>query len=161
MNKKVVSIFSGIDCLGLGFRKEFDIVLAVEQMQKACQTLEVNKNEFHTNMKIVNKDIFSIDDEFIKGFQGVDGLIGGPPCQPFSSAKNQFDPNDERISGLAEYIRWVKLINPQFFMFENTDGLTTKNKKYLLDDFIQQLQNLKYNVYCQVLNSHDYGSVQK
>lgn len=161
MNKKVVSIFSGIDCLGLGFRKEFDIILAVEQMQKACQTLEVNKNEFHPNMKIVNKDIFSIDDEFIKGFQGVDGIIGGPPCQPFSSAKNQFDPNDERISGLAEYIRWVKLINPQFFMFENTDGLTTKNKKYLLDDFIQQLQNLKYNVYCQVLNSHDYGSVQK
>lgn len=40
-NKKVVSIFSGIDCLGLGFRKEFDIVLAVEQMEKACQTLKV------------------------------------------------------------------------------------------------------------------------
>lgn len=160
-NKKVVSIFSGIDCLGLGFRKEFDIVLAVEQMEKACQTLNLNKAEFHPNMEVVNKNIFSIDDEFIKGFQGVDGLIGGPPCQPFSSAKNQFDPNDERISGLSEYIRWVKLIKPKFFMFENTDGLTTKNKKYLLDDFIQQLKDLKYNVYWEVLNSHDYGSVQK
>lgn len=161
LNKKVVSIFSGIDCLGLGFKNEFDVVLAVEQMEKACKTLELNKPTFHPNMKVVNENIYEISDDFIKGFEGVDGLIGGPPCQPYSSAKNQFDPNDERISGLAEYIRWVRLIKPKFFMFENTDGLTTKNKKYLLDDFIEKLNNLNYRVHFDVLNSHDYGSVQK
>lgn len=160
-NKKVVSIFSGIDCLGLGFREDFDIVLAVEQMEKACQTLNANKPKFHPNMKVVNKNIFKIPDEFIKGFEGVDGLIGGPPCQPYSSAKNQFDPNDERIAGLSEYTRWVKLIKPKFFMFENTDGLMTKNKRYLLDDFLEKLSNLGYKVHFDVLNSHDYGSVQK
>ena len=37
-NKKIVSVFSGIDCLGLGFREDFDVVLAVEQMEKACKT---------------------------------------------------------------------------------------------------------------------------
>ena len=130
-------------------------------MKKACETLNHNKSKFHPNMEVINEDIFSIKDEFIKNFEGVDGLIGGPPCQPFSSAKNQFDPNDKRISGLAEYIRWVRLIKPKFFMFENTDGLMTKNKKYLLDGFIEQLKDLEYNVYCKVLDSHDYGSVQR
>lgn len=158
---KIVSIFSGIDCLGLGFREYFDTVLAVEQMKKACETLELNKEMFHPNMKVVNQNIFEIKDEFIKKYYGVDGLIGGPPCQPFSCAKNQFDPNDERISGLAEYVRWARIIKPKFFLFENTDGLTTKNKKHILDSLVEQLENLNYTVYQNVLNSHDYGSAQK
>lgn len=162
LNKKIISIFSGIDCLGIGFKNNFDVVLAVEQIKNACETLKANKDEYHPNLEILNENIYDIKDEYIARYTDkIDGIIGGPPCQPYSSAKNQFNPNDERISGLVEYVRWIKIVKPKFFLFENTDGLTTKNKKYLLDELLSNLKKLGYNVYWDVLNSHDYGSVQK
>lgn len=158
--KKIVSIFSGIDCLGIGFRNYFDLILAVEKEVNACKSILANKENFHPHINVVNKDIFSISDSFISQYKGADGLIGGPPCQPYSPAKSKFDPNDTRIQGLTEYVRWVRLIEPSFFMFENTEGLTHKSKKPILDHLIDELKNLGYDVFFNVLNAHDYGSVQ-
>lgn len=80
---KVVSIFSGIDVLGLGFKEEFDIVLAVEKEKMACETLKKNKEKYHPNMKIINNDIFAVSDNEILAFKGASGIIGGAPCQPY------------------------------------------------------------------------------
>lgn len=161
MKKKIVSIFSGIDCLGLGFRNEFDIILAVEKEKKACETLIKNREKFHPSLEVLNEDILSIPDNKIEEYRGVDGIIGGPPCQAFSSARGAFDPNDARIQCLFEYVRWVKIIQPKFFMFENVKGLLEKTKLSIFEHFIELLENLGYKIQFKILNSHDYGSVQK
>ena len=158
---KIVSIFSGIDILGLGFKDEFDVVLAVEKEALACETLRKNKDKYHPNMKVINKDIFTISDEEILKYKGISGIIGGAPCQAYSNAKATFDPNDERINCLFEYVRWVNLIRPEFFVLENTDALTQDKKKYILDSFISQSSNLGYKIKWKILNAHEHGNVQK
>lgn len=160
MKKEIISIFSGIDCLGLGFRNYFDIVLAVEKEKKACETLKANIGSFHPKLKIINKDITLIPDIEIQKYKNTFGLIGGPPCQAFSSARGKFDPEDERISMLDVYIKWIKIIEPQFFVFENVSGLLYKNKIHLYHNLLEQLSNLGYDINEQILNSHDYGNAQ-
>lgn len=160
MKEKVVSIFSGIDLLGLGFREYFDIVLAVEQEEKACKILKHNKDKFHPNMEIVNEDIRNVSEEFISKFEGVCGIIGGPPCQEFSSAKGSFDPSNERVTMLDEYVKWVRIIKPSFFMFENTDSILNKGKKEFFFKLLSELEILGYSINWSILNSHDYGNAQ-
>lgn len=159
MKGKIISIFSGIDCLGIGFSEFFDIILSVEKEKNACETLVYNK-KYHGNSKVLNEDIENISDSYIKNFVGVCGIIGGPPCQPFSSAKDSYDPTDKRIKYLLEYIRWVRIISPKFFMFENVKGLLEKEKIGLFNYFKKLLNSLGYDVYSEVLNAHDYGSAQ-
>lgn len=160
--RKVVSIFSGIDVLSLGFEKNnFNVVAAVEIEKNACETLKANKEKYHPHMEIINDSVFNISDEKIQSYQGIDGLIGGAPCQPFSRAKGTFDEKDEKISCFFEYLRWVKLINPKWFVMENVKALTDKDKKYILDEFIDRATSLGYKVQYKVLNSHDYGNCQK
>ena len=160
MKRKVVSIFSGIDCLGLGARESFDIVLAVEKEAKACKVLLANKKEFHPNLEVWNKDVCEVSNSDIEKFKNVDGIIGGPPCQAFSVARGGFDPEDERIKLIFEYLRWVRLIQPKFFLFENVEGLLQKDKFEIFNTFLEQAQDLGYKVSYKVLNSHDYGSAQ-
>lgn len=161
VKKEIISIFSGIDILGLGFKDDFDVVLAVEKEKMACETLKINKTKYHPNMKIINSDILEIQNDVIEKYKGVAGIIGGAPCQPFSNAKNSFDPLDERINCLFEYLRWVKIIKPEFFVLENTDALTQEKKRYILDNFLNIADALGYDVKYKVLNAHNYGNVQK
>lgn len=161
MKRRVVSIFSGIDCLGLGFREDFDVVLAVEKEKKACETLVANKEVFHPNLEVWNRDILEVSDSEIEQLKGMDGIVGGPPCQAFSVAKGGFDPEDERIKLIFEYLRWVKIIQPKFFLFENVEGLLQKDKLAIFESFLETAKDLGYKVEYKILNCHDYGSAQK
>lgn len=159
--KSVISLFSGIDCLGMGFEPYFEVVLAVEKEKNACETLRLNQPVFHPQLTVWEADLFNLTDEQILAHKGAHGIIAGPPCQPFSPAKSQFDPNDVRIQGLTEFKRWVHLLQPEFFVFENTDGLLQKSKRLIFDQFVDELRSYGYDVQFQVLNALDYGSVQK
>lgn len=161
IKKSVISLFSGIDCLGMGFEPYFEVVLAVEKEKNACETLRLNQPVFHPQLTVWEADLFHLTDEQILAHKGAHGIIAGPPCQPFSPAKSQFDPNDARIQGLVEFKRWVRLIQPEFFVFENTDGLLQKSKRLIFDQFVEELSSYGYDVQFQVLNALDYGSVQK
>lgn len=160
MKRRVVSIFSGIDCLGLGVRDNFDVVLAVEVEKKACETLELNKDKFHPNLKVLNQDVCDVPDCIIKEFVGVNGIIGGPPCKPFSTARGTFDPNNDKIKLIYEYLRWVKIIKPEFFLFENVEGLLNKEKFPIFESFLEEAKSIGYRVEFKLLNAHDYGSAQ-
>lgn len=156
---EIISIFSGIDCLGLGFSPYFDLLVAIEKEKNACLTIETNR-QYHPHVEVFAKDIYSIKSKDIALLEGMTGLIGGPPCQPFSPAKSKFDPTDARIQGLSEYVRWVQYVKPSFFLFENTSGLLQASKKLLFEHFTDHLEALGYDLFYQVLNAHDYGSVQ-
>ncbi len=161
MRKEIISIFSGIDCLGLGFENNFDIILAVEKEKKACATLNANKDKFHPKMNVINKDISEITDDEILKYKDTFGIIGGPPCQPFSTARGEFDPNHKDIKYLWVYVNWIKIIHPIFFVFENVKGFLQKDKLPIFEYFIEQLELLDYDINYKILNSYDYGNVQK
>ncbi|WP_394555928.1 hypothetical protein C1N61_32620 (plasmid) [Priestia aryabhattai] len=159
--KKIVTIFSGIDIFGLAFAQYFEMVLAVEKDKSAVHNLKINREKFHPNLTIWHRDIYDIKDEEIDKWRGVHGLIGGPPCQAFSSARHGFSEDDKRLAGLDEYLRWVEGIQPEFFVFENTFGLDQGKKKKYFKQFKEKAKSLGYKIKDKELNTHDYGSAQK
>ena len=85
----------------------------------------------HPKIPVLTKDIRKIDPKKLN-LKNVDGIIGGPPCQGFSLSGNR-DTKDPRNSLFIDFVRFVKILQPKFFVMENVKGLLSmKTKKNLL-----------------------------
>ncbi|MCJ1648936.1 DNA cytosine methyltransferase [Lactiplantibacillus plantarum] len=107
--------------------------------------------------KIVEQNIFTID-----------GIIGGPPCQAYSTvgrARNSNKKNnDERIYLYRYYIEFIQKYHPHFFVFENVKGLLSFKDQFnepLLPKMIQEFKNAGYRLQYQLIDSSMYGVPQK
>jgi len=99
----------------------------------------------------------------------VDVLVGGPPCQSFSTVGRAQDPNsmknDPRNYLFKSYLRILDLLNPKVFVFENVSGLlTAKPNGQLIFPLIVKLMSENYQICDQkdkiLLNSVHYGVPQ-
>ena len=106
-------------------------------------------------------DIESLDNQTLLNLKdnGVVGVIGGPPCQGFSTVGKR-EINDPRNKLYLQYCRIVETIQPIFFVLENVKGLTTLNDGAFKDDIINRFSKLGYNVKYKVLDAEDYGVPQ-
>ena len=113
---------------------------------------------------IINDDIRKINFTDYSGC--TDGLIGGPPCPPFSQTRHYLTKKqkgfDDKNAGFAvpEYFRALEEIKPKFFLFENVDGFMYKTHKKELEYFIKKSNELGYNLVFDVINTADYGIPQ-
>ena len=82
MKPKIVSIFSGVGGIDFGFEKAgFETVFASDIWDRACESLKEN----FPSSDIVCDTIENVDFKKIKkNHKEIDGLVGGPPCPPFS-----------------------------------------------------------------------------
>ena len=156
---KVLDLFCGAGGLSLGFKLAgFDIVGGVEWDAAAMET---HKNNFKSEFEFCGdiKDI--TDDEILSKLSNVDVIVGGPPCQGFSSAnRHDKEENDPRNQLFFEYIRFVKLIKPKVFVIENVKEILTKNKGYARERIMSITSELGYNVDVRILLASDYGVPQ-
>lgn len=98
----------------------------------------------------------------------LDGIIGGPPCQAYSTigrANNKHKKRtDDRIYLYEYYVGFLKRYKPKFFIFENVKGLLSF-KDYLdrplLPIIIEEFERVGYEVQYQIINSEDFGVSQK
>ncbi|WP_029179117.1 DNA cytosine methyltransferase [Streptococcus suis] len=176
---KVVDLFSGAGGLTFGFQKaiyrnrfrdddSFQIIFANELNFEASQSFKAN----FPNIKMFNDDIQTIDEEFLNDKQvdihDVDLIIGGPPCQSFSTVgKRQYD---ERAKMYKEYRRLLSIIRPKMFIFENVYGLLTMKddqNRPVIENVIESFEkfrdfedNLGYDIHTELLNAKDYGVPQ-
>ena len=155
---KIIDLFSGCGGFSLGFQMEnFKPCLAVEIDRWASETYSYN----HPKIPVLTKDIRKIDPKKLN-LNKIDGIIGGPPCQGFSLSGNR-DTKDPRNSLFIDFVRFVKILQPKFFVMENVKGLLSmKTKKNLLvkDIILEEFNKIKYNVSLQVLTSANYGVPQ-
>jgi len=91
-----------------------------------------------------------------------DLLLGGPPCQGFSTHRiNDAGVNDPRNELLLSYFSAVKAIRPKCFLVENVSGLLWPRHKSYLAEFLSRARNSGYRVHPPVLlNARDYGVPQ-
>ena len=95
----------------------------------------------------------------------VDMIIGGPPCQAYSTAGRVRDKkgmeNDARNFLFESYVKILNHFKPKFFVFENVTGLLTAtlNGKHIVDK-IKKCLSQHYNVKLEVLNSANFGVPQ-
>ena len=145
--------------MSLGFEQEgFHSILAIDKWEDAIKTYNVNRiNPCGTTIDIhdfSNKKLESINEK-----SKIDGIIGGPPCQGFSLVGTRAT-NDPRNSLYIEYVRFVDVIKPKFFVLENVPGLLSMEKGFFKKDIIERFTQLGYNVDYKIVRASDYGVPQ-
>lgn len=159
-SNKIIDLFCGVGGFSLGFEMSgFESVLAIDHWSDAVKTYNFNrKKEIATTM-----DIHELNSEMLKSLQeqhDIVGIIGGPPCQGFSTVGTR-SIDDERNHLYLEYFRVVKEVRPKFFVIENVKGLMTLNKGMFKKDILERFGSLGYNITePKVLNASHYGVPQ-
>lgn len=120
-----LSFFSGAMGLDLGIEKAgFDIRLACE-IDKFCrQTIALNKPNIALLADVNNYSAEDVRIEAgLKSSDEIDLIVGGPPCQAFSTAGNRKGFNDERGNVFLKYLELCLELRPKYFVIENVRGL--------------------------------------
>lgn len=90
----------------------------------------------------------------------VDILVGGSPCQSFSTVGSQMGLEDTRGTLFYDYARIVEEVQPKVFIFENVRGMLTHDKGKTFKVIKSVFDSLGYKYYFDVLNAKDYGLPQ-
>lgn len=162
MERSTLSLFAGAGGCTLGFnRADFNVKLGVDLDTDAVSTYERNFPEIDA----VEKDISETTSEWLLDRLNLepgelDFLIGGPPCQGFSSAGNGFW-DDPRNQLLKHYIRLLEEIQPKWFLMENVEGLLTAQESRYITEAARKFVDAGYKIRIHKLYSHWYGLPQK
>lgn len=156
---KVLDLFCGCGGISEGFSLAgFEIAGGIDFNEYATVTFKHNfaKAIVHN----IDISIFP-DDQIDKEYGNVDVIVGGPPCQGFSSANRwQKEKEDPRNKLFFEYIRFVQRIHPKIIMIENVRGLFSRDNGYAIKRIQEILGAAEYNISFQVLDASDYGVPQ-
>lgn len=134
MNKfKAISFFTGAGGLDLGIHKAgFDVKLCVEIEDKYCQTLRLNNPDWNVKCGDImeyNKEKVYIDAE-MDSDEVLDLVIGGSPCQSFSTAGKRQAFDDPRGAAMLKYAELIEELQPKAFLLENVRGLLSAALKH-------------------------------
>lgn len=149
----------------LSLYKEFmnEEISLEELFSKIPNTILQKILNFEINEENLDK-IFSYFDKFSNN---IDGIIGGPPCQAYSTigrARNSYKKDiDERIYLYKYYIKFLERYKPKFFIFENVKGLLSfkdSNGAQLLPKIEMEFLEAGYFLEYQILNTKDFGVPQ-
>lgn len=155
----VLDLFCGCGGISKGFSLAgFSIIGGVDFNEDATKTFKLNFPK--AEVKCV--DITSIsNDEIISLYKNVDVIVGGPPCQGFSSANRwQKELDDPRNKLFFQYLRFVEVLRPKAILIENVRGLLTRDNGYAKNRIIELLSNMGYVVNNQILDSSNFGVPQ-
>ncbi|MCT7581442.1 DNA cytosine methyltransferase [Aliarcobacter butzleri] len=154
-----MDLFCGCGGFSLGFEKTgYDILLGIDIWEEALKTYEAN----HHKSNILCKDLSLLEPNEIKNKylnEGIDVIIGGPPCQGFSISGKR-DLNDPRNKLYQSFVSFVEYFKPSAFVMENVPNLVSMNKGKVKDEIINEFEEIGYRVYYKVLLSSDYGVPQ-
>lgn len=154
---KFIDLFSGAGGLLRGFMNAgFSPEFSIEVWEPAIKTHQHN----YPDVAVWSKDIRKVENQELNQYIGkVDVIVGGPPCQGFSTIGKRLvkDPRNELV---FEFIRFVDVIRPKVFLMENVRGLLSANKGAIKDAIIEEFSEKGYNVKSTVICAADYGVPQ-
>lgn len=144
----------GFNYLGKRYEElPFDIVYAVDFDKWAVDTY--NKNFKH---KAVCADVTEVD--FSK-IPDVDIMIGGFPCQSFSTVNPTKDTEDDRAQLYKQIVRFLQTKQPKCFICENVKGLITLKGGSIVNKIIGEFADCGYRVQYKLLKAVEYGIPQR
>ena len=163
---KVVSLFAGCGGCDQGIvgdfvfnqykyeKLPFELIYAMDIDQKALNTHKLN----FKGTEIRCADICEVDTSEIPE---CDIVIGGFPCQSFSTVNPTKDPFDDRANLYKQMVRVVQEKQPQAFVAENVKGLMTLHKGEIFKRVCKAFEDAGYTLSFKLLNAADYGVPQK
>ncbi len=172
---RIVDLFSGAGGLTFGFyynvvngefvrNRNCNIIFANEYDKAAAEAFRMN----FPDINMINKNIKYISKAEIKqiiGEDDVDIIIGGPPCQSYSTiGKRKYD---DKAKLYNEYYRMLSIIRPKMFLFENVKGMLSmkdENENLIINDIAYKFahidKDLGYNIQYDILDAVNFGVPQ-
>jgi DNA (cytosine-5)-methyltransferase 1 len=138
---KILDLFSGAGGLSLGFTQtgEFKVVAAAEKDKNARETYLQNHGDILMINDVVGYDFKKLRDSL----DGIDVIIGGPPCQGFSNANRQKSTLVSMNNSLVkEYFRAIKEVQPKAFIMENVSMLQSDKHRFF--DTVEDHESMSY-----------------
>ena len=177
---RALSFFSGAMGLDIGLEKAgIDVILACESEKFIRETIKLNRPKIKVLEDINNYSAKEIRKEAgLKSKEKIDLIVGGPPCQAFSTAGKRLSINENRGIVFIKYLELIKELNPTYFVIENVRGLlsvplkhvphdkrkgklkTKEEKGGTLNYILNYLNNIGYKVSFNLYNSANFGSPQ-
>lgn len=159
-----IDSFCGAGGLGLGLQRAgFDICLSFDIDHICIKTIKENEKYF--SHSAVAADISDMLNgralELCKLKRGELFLLaGGPPCQGFSIQRrgSDIDPRNQLV---FKYARLVEELYPKYFVMENVTGIAGKRGKTILEQLLDELKSIGYEVHINLLDAQDYGVPQR
>lgn len=159
MKFKVLDLFCGAGGLsaGLDSNKDIKTVIGTDFNKYAIETFEKNfPNAIGICGDITEKET---KDNIVRLSieNGVNMIVGGPPCQGFSLKGKNLGMEDPRNFLFLEYYDMVKRIKPEVFIIENVKNLLNSEDGYFKNQIIEKFSSLGYIINYGVLNAMDFG----
>lgn len=166
-----IDLFSGAGGFSLAaYNADVDVLGAIEFDQNAAETYKKNLvGRLGTKTHVYAEDITEFNIDSLINDIGIkkgtlDILLGGPPCQGFSSHRiNDSGKDDPRNALLIRYFDFVEHLKPKAFLVENVPGLLWPRHEKYLNDFLALSKEHGYQIITGeplILNARDYGVPQ-
>lgn len=162
---KVASLFCGCGGSDLGLlggfeflskhypALPFEITFAVDSDKRAVETYNANFSHPARCADVRTVDFRSLKD--------VDLMVGGFPCQSFSTVNPTKDTNDARANLYEEVVRFLQEKRPPFFICENVKGLMTLKKGEIINRVVSEFSEAGYTVSYQLVKAVEFGVPQR
>ena len=159
---KAISLFAGAGGCSLGFMMAgVSIIAAFENNQAAIDTYNKNLgNGVCHNVDLSKCDFAQIRNELGLKRGELDIIIGGPPCQGFTTAGGRFW-DDPRNNLVRNYAQALDALYPRWFMMENVEGILTTANGFYVVECIKKMIELGYSVYLKKVYMQEYGIPQR
>ncbi|MEA3339944.1 MAG: DNA cytosine methyltransferase, partial [Chloroflexota bacterium] len=145
-----IDLFCGAGGLSLGFQRSgFRCACAIDSDRAAVETYKLNFQDHILRDKITEKT----------RLVSADVIIGGPPCQGFSSAGMRCS-DDKRNSLVRVFSELVARNKPKAFVFENVEGFLTADKGERILDLLTPLVQVGYRIHLRKVNAANFGVPQ-
>lgn len=150
---KVVSLFAGIGGFDIGFSNAgFDVIWANDFDKYACETYKANVSK-----NIVCDDIRNQLNNIPKH----DILVGGFPCQPFSTLGKLKGFEDDRGTMFFYIKKIAKEHDTKVLVLENVKNIKNHDNGKTFKRILTELDEIGYYCYHDVLNTADFGIPQR
>jgi DNA (cytosine-5)-methyltransferase 1 len=160
--KHIFDLFCGIGGFSAGFEQtgDFDVVAGIDLLPDRLDTFAANHpkaNGYAQDIRTIKTDL--LDGENPRPFV----IVGGPPCQGFSSIRpfRNINWNDPRNNLAEEFCRIVSDLQPEWVVFENVVGLLTHESGKSVSAIQQAFEYIGYRTEARVLNTAFYGIPQR
>ncbi|WP_254838636.1 DNA cytosine methyltransferase [Natronomonas marina] len=164
----VIDLFCGTGGFTYGFEthpsSQFDVLLGFDKKNVATETFKQN----HPRAEVVNEDIREWPADETEAETGVTPedvqiIVGGPPCQGFSSIRPDRgdDVRDHRNGLYTDFIEYVAHYEPDFFIMENVVGLATHDDGETIARILDDAREVGYSTDWRILNGANFGLPQR